>query len=115
MRPSLVVSLDRYKKMEISCSLATLDLLWHRVPKYVVEYSSTRDIHNHKHTHIVVVVTITLMCVCVCVWSQKASETVSEVVNFKIFLGGGGACPQIPLASVRYRTLEFSPSTNNPV
>ena len=53
------------------------------------------------------------MCVCVCVWSQKASETVSEVVNFKIFLGG--ACPQIPLASVRYRTLEFPPSTNNPV
>ena len=53
------------------------------------------------------------VCVCVCVWSQKASETVSEVVNFKIFLGG--ACPQIPLASVRYRTLEFPPSTNNPV
>jgi hypothetical protein len=44
----------------------------------------------------------------VCVWSQKASETVSEVVNFKIFLGG---MPQTSLASVRYRTLEFPPST----
>jgi hypothetical protein len=44
----------------------------------------------------------------VCVWSQKASETVSEVVNFKIFLG---ACPQTSLASVRYRMLEFPPST----
>ena len=36
------------------------------------------------------------MCVCVCVWSQKASETVSEVVNFKIFLGGGGMPPDPP-------------------
>jgi hypothetical protein len=32
----------------------------------------------------------------VCTWSQKASETVSEVVNFKNFLGGGGHAPRPP-------------------
>jgi hypothetical protein len=41
-------------------------------------------------------------------WSQKPPETILEVINFKIFLGGG-----VPPDPLRYCTLEFPPSTKN--
>jgi hypothetical protein len=45
-------------------------------------------------------------------WSQKPSETVSEELNFKIVLGGGGTCP---LVWVHYRKRDFPLSMKNPV
>ena len=46
-----------------------------------------------------------------CASSLRSDQKVSEVVNFKIFLGGGGACPQTPLGWVCYHMLDFLPST----